>query len=115
MQQESIDDHHFLPLDAHWYLHHHAVFHKQKPGKTQVASDCSASYQLLQLSDKFQRRRDLTISKESSIAFMSDVEAMFHQVHVRPTDCDALRFLWWPDRNLALSPEEYEITVHLIY
>jgi hypothetical protein len=46
---------------------------------------------------------------------MSDVEAMFHQVHVRPTDCDALRFLWWPDRNLALSPEEYEITVHLIY
>jgi hypothetical protein len=44
---------------------------------------------------------------------MSDVEAMFYQVHVRPTDCDALRFLWWPDGNLAIPPEEYQMTVHL--
>ncbi len=44
---------------------------------------------------------------------MADVKAMFHQVHVRPTDCDALRFLWWPDGNLTSPPEEYQMTVHL--
>ena len=44
---------------------------------------------------------------------MSDVEAMFHQVRVRPSDCDALRFLWWPDGNLDQPPEEFQMMVHL--
>ena len=47
------------------------------------------------------------------MALMSDVEAMFHQVRVRPSDCDALRFLWWPDGNLDNQPEEYQMRVHL--
>ena len=38
---------------------------------------------------------------------------MFHQVRVRPSDCDALRFLWWPDGNLDSQPEEYQMRVHL--
>ena len=44
---------------------------------------------------------------------MSDVEAMFHQVRVRPSDCEALSFLWWPDGNLDTQPEEYQMRVHL--
>ena len=44
---------------------------------------------------------------------MSDVEAMFHQVNVKPDDCSALRFLWWPNGDLTLEPEEYMMTVHL--
>lgn len=44
---------------------------------------------------------------------MSDVEAVFHQVHVRPDDCNALCFLWWPDGDLCLEPEEFMMTVHL--
>lgn len=44
---------------------------------------------------------------------MADVEAMFHQVRVQPEDCDALRFLWWPDNDLARDPEEYQMMVHL--
>jgi len=47
------------------------------------------------------------------MAPMSDVEAMFHQIRVRPSDCDALRFLWWPDGNLDNQPEEYQMRVHL--
>jgi len=44
---------------------------------------------------------------------MSDVEAMFHQVRVSPDDCNALSFLWWPDGNMDLEPEELMMTVHL--
>lgn len=44
---------------------------------------------------------------------MSDVEAMFHQVHVKLEDCSALRFLWWPGGDLRLEPEELMMTVHL--
>ena len=44
---------------------------------------------------------------------MSDVEATFHQVSVNPEDHSALRFLWWPNGNLDLEPEEYMMTMHL--
>lgn len=44
---------------------------------------------------------------------MSDIKAMFHQVRVRPSDCDALRFLWWPDGNLDSDPGEFQMRVHL--
>ncbi|XP_028405229.1 uncharacterized protein LOC114527732 [Dendronephthya gigantea] len=44
---------------------------------------------------------------------MADVEAMFHQVRVRPPDCDSLRFLWWPDNDLSNEPAEYQMMVHL--
>lgn len=114
-------DHHLGSLDTHWYLLHHAVSHPQKPGKIRVVFDCSASYRGTSLNDQLLQGADLTNSlvgvitrfRKDLVAFMSDVEAMFYQVHVRPTDCDALRFLWWPDGNLAIPPEEYQMTIHL--
>ena len=45
---------------------------------------------------------------------MSDVEAMFHQVRVRPSDCDVLRFLWWPGGDLESQQDEYQMQVHLL-
>ncbi len=38
---------------------------------------------------------------------------MFHQVQVDPKDCNALRFLWWPDADFTKPPEEYQMQVHL--
>ncbi|XP_046862571.1 uncharacterized protein LOC124456080 [Xenia sp. Carnegie-2017] len=35
---------------------------------------------------------------------------MFHQVLVEPKDRDALRFLWWPNKNLSGEMEEYRMT-----
>ena len=35
-------------------------------------------------------------SIQSSHAVSADLEKMFNQVLVRPSDKDALRFLWWP-------------------
>ena len=116
-----VHDLHLGPLNTYWYLPHHAVFHPQKPGKVCVVFDCSANYWGTLLNDKLLQGPDLTNSlvgvirqfRPDPVAFMSDIEALFYQVHVRPTNCDALRFLWWLDGNLALQPEEYQMTVRL--
>ena len=108
-------------LGSHWYLPHHPVFHPQKPGKVRVVFDCSAKHGNTSLNDQLLQGPDLTNSLvgvltrfcEHPVAFMSDVEAMFHQVRVRPSDCDALRFLWWPEGNLDNPPKEYRMNVHL--
>ena len=55
----------------------------------------------------------LTRFKEEPVAFIGDSEAMFYQVRVPSEDCDALRFLWWPEGNFSEEPEEYEMRVHL--
>ena len=104
-----------------WYLPHHAVFHPQKPGKVRVVFDCSAKFQGTSLNDQLLQGPDLTNTlvgvltrfRQEQIAFMSDIEAMFYQVRVSPSDCDYLRFLWWPDGNLDKDPEEYQMLVHL--
>ena len=102
------------PLGTHWYLPHHPVFNPQKPGRIRVVFDCSAKHRGTSLNDQLLQGQDLTNSlvgvlsrfRQELIALMSDVEAMFHQVRVRPSDCDALRFLWWPDGNLEDQPQE---------
>lgn len=33
---------------------------------------------------------------EEEVAFSTDIEGMFYQTNVTPSDTDALRFLWWP-------------------
>lgn len=70
--------------------------------------DCSAKYRDKSLNDQLLQRLDLTNClvgvltrfQQDPVAFMSDVEAMFHQVRVSPEDRSALRFLWWPDGNM---------------
>ena len=51
--------------------------------------------------------------RQESIALVSDIEAMFHQVRVDPRDHDAVRFLWWPDDDVRQQPVEYRMEVHL--
>ena len=104
-----------------WYLLHHAVFHSAKPGKVRVVFDCSAKYRGRSLKDQLLQGPDLTNSLvgvltrfcEESVALMSDVEAMFHQVRVKPDDTNALCFLRWPNRYLNSQPQEFMMAVHL--
>ena len=104
-----------------WYLRHHAVFHPAKPGKVRVVFDCSAKHRGSSLNDKLLQGPDLTNSlvgvlsrfRQEAVAVMADIEAMFHQVKVTPEDCNALRFLWWPDGDLTAQPEELMMAVHL--
>ena len=104
-----------------WYLPHHPVFHPQKPGKVRVVFDCSAEYRGSSLNDQLLQGPDLTNTlvgvltrfREEPVAFMADVEAMFYQVRVQPSDCSYLRFLWWPEGDLEKEPEECQMLVHL--
>ena len=51
--------------------------------------------------------------RQEQIALAADIEAMFHQVRVHERDCDALRFLWWPNGDLDAQPSCYRMQVHL--
>ena len=105
-----------------WYLPQHAVYHPAKPGKVRVVFDCSAKYRGSSLNDKLLQGPDVTNSlvgilmrfRQESVALMSDVEAMFHQVGVKPSDCSALCFLWWLNGDLDSELEEYMMRVHLL-
>ena len=104
-----------------WYLPHHPVFSSSKPDKIRVVFDCAAAYHGTSLNDKLLQGADLTSSlfgvltrfRQEPVALMADIESMFHQVNVRLEDCNALRFLWWPQNDLNSEPEEFQMLVHL--
>jgi hypothetical protein len=103
-----------------WYLPHHAVYHPMKPNKIRVVFDCSASYEGTALNDRLLQGPDLTNTllgvltrfRQDSVAFMSDIESMFHQVRVSREHHDFLRFMWWPNGDLSQDLEEYCMVVH---
>ena len=109
------------PISSIWYLPHHAVVHPQKPDKVRVVFDCAARCQGTSLNDELLQGPDHTNNlvgvllrfRQEPIAVVGDVEAMFHQVKVPERDCDALRFLWWENGDLASDPKEYRMKVHL--
>ncbi len=46
--------------------------------------------------------------------FMNDLlDKDYARKVTSPSDCDALRFLWWPEGNLSEEPVDYEMRVHL--
>ena len=47
------------------------------------------------------------------IAFMCDLEAMFHQFKVAEEDRDYVRFYWWENGDTTRNPVQYRMTVHL--
>ena len=49
--------------------------------------------------------------RQEKVAFVCDIEGMFHQVNVAPEHRDYLRFLWSAD--ITSPPSEYRMTVHL--
>lgn len=103
------------------YIPHHAVTHPRKPGKVRVVFDCSAKYKGVSLNERVHQGPDLTNTlvgvlqrfRQEPVAFIADVEAMFHQVKVTPTDRDALRFLWWDEDDVNQRPSPYRMTAHL--
>ena len=51
--------------------------------------------------------------RKHPVPVIADIESMFHQVRVVPQNCDALRFLWWPEGGLKAEPKIYSMLVHL--
>ncbi len=103
-----------------WYLPHHGVYHPTKR-KLRVVFDCSAKFHGSSLNDQLLQGPDLTNSllgvltrfRLERVAFIGDIDAMFHQVRVIREHQNFLRFLWWPQGDLDASLQEYAMTVHL--
>jgi hypothetical protein len=103
-----------------WYLPHHPVVNPNKE-KIRIVFDCAAQYRGISLNDEALQGPDLTNKlvgvlvryRLREVAFMADIQGMFHQVKVAPQDQDVLRFLWWPEGNMNQVPEVYRMTVHL--
>ena len=103
-----------------WYLPHHPVVHPAKPEKVRIVYDCAATYKNTSLNHQLLQGPDqtnqlvgvLTRFRQEQVGLVSDIEAMFHQVLVEPQDCDALRFLWWPNADLSGELEEYRMVRH---
>ena len=103
-----------------WYLPHHGVYHPTK-GKLRVVFDCGAKHRGVSLNEKLLQGPDLTNSligvllrfRKHRIAMMADIEAMFYQVKVPPSQRSFLRFLWWRDGNFDNEPDIFEMTVHI--
>ena len=92
-----------------WYLLHHPVVHPLKPQKVRVVYDCAAKYKQVSLNEQLLQGPDeanqlvgvLSRFRQEPVGLVADIEAMFQQVLVEPSDCDVLRFLWWPDGDLT--------------
>ncbi len=103
-----------------WYIPHHGVHHPRK-GSLRVVFDCGATFQGTSLNRELLPGPNLTSSllgvllrfRNEVVAFMGDIQAMFHQVKVAEEDRDFLHFLWWPDGDITQDLREYRMTVHL--
>ncbi|XP_064635262.1 uncharacterized protein LOC135492633 [Lineus longissimus] len=104
-----------------WYLPHHPVLNPKKPEKTRIVFDCAARFRETSLNDRVLQGPDLTNKlvgvlikfRQEHVAFMADIEAMFHQVEVVKNDRDTLRFLWFEDGDISKDPKVYRMTRHL--
>ena len=104
-----------------WYIPHHGVYHPKKPGKIRVVFDASAEFKGESLNKHLLQGPDLTNSltgalcrfRKEPVAFICDIEGMFHQVNVNDEYRNLLRFLWWEVGDVEGPLVEYRMTVHL--
>ena len=93
-----------------WYKPHRGVAHPAKPGKVRVVFVCSAKYRSRSLNNQPISGPDLTNQlvgvltrfRKEQVAFIADVEAMFHQVSAPEGQTNLLRFLWLENIYLVL-------------
>ena len=102
--------------DRCWFLPHHAVTSKNKPGKIRVVFDAAATYAGVSLNTRLLTGPDLSQSsvgillrfRQERIGMAADIEEMFHQIAVREADQAALRFLW-RDMESERTPDVYQM------
>ena len=73
-----------------WYLPHHGIYHPSKPNKIKVVLDCSVEYKVRCLNKELLPGPDLANQlinvllrfRKETIAFMTDIEKMYFEIHV---------------------------------
>ena len=91
-----------------WYILHHGVCYPNKPGKICAVFDCSAEFQGRSINKELLSGPDLTSQIidiltrfcEEKIVFMSDVEAIYHQVQVPEDQQLFLKFPWCENHDI---------------
>ena len=100
---------------------HYGVYNTKTPGKIHVVFDCSGKFKGESLNDHLLSGPNLTNTLigvlchlcQEPIAFISDIEAMFHQFRVNPKHKNFLLFLWWENGDCNTAPYEYRMNRHL--
>lgn len=103
-----------------WYI---PVFPVTQPksGKVRLVFDSAASYRgtslngvLLSGPDQNNRLQGTLLRfRERPIAFVGDVEAMFHSFYVEPYHRDFLRFFWFANNDPTGELVQYRSNVHI--
>ena len=101
--------------DLQWYVPHLPVLNPNKPDKVRRVCNAASKFGGVSLNDNLMAGPDLLQSligiifrfREKEIALTADVEAMFLQVRVPPTDCKVLKFLWRENHTDPISVYEY--------
>ena len=90
-----------------WFIPHHGMYHKDKPGKVRVVFDCSPKFKGICHEWLYQGPYlnnnllgVLLRFRWKSIVIQADVESMFHQIQIPIEDRDLMRFLWCKDGNI---------------
>ena len=112
-QKGSCDKGTLPPCPSLWetliqYLPHCGVYHPCKRSKIRLVFDGSAKFQGTLLNKEVlpgpnlssQLIGVLTRFRTEEVAFMTNIEAMFHQVHIPKKERSSLWYLQWGDVNL---------------
>ena len=104
-----------------WYIPHHGFYHPSNPGKIRVVFNCSAEFQGKSINRKLLSGPDLTNQiigimarfREEKVAFMADIEAMYHQVLI-PDDQQRFRkFVCWSTDGINDEPQDFMMWTHV--
>ena len=109
------------PSTPCWYLPHFGVYHPQKPEKIRVVFDPAAENKGMYLNKVLLSGPDLTNNllgvllrfRQDIVAFVADIEQMFHSFLVQEQHRDLLRFFWYKDNDPKGELTEYRMKVHV--
>ena len=98
-----------------WYIPHHGIYHHKKPTKMRVVFDCSCTSlnKVLLQGPNNNLIGILCRIRREHVAFIGDIEHMFHQFQVPPPGRDHLRFLWFKYGDCQATPTTYRMKVFL--
>ena len=99
----SVDDQ-FCGSEEWCSIPHHPVLSSKRPDKVRISYDCVASAEGKSLNDFLLKGPDLMNFlvevllrfRKDKLPIVANLEAMFHQIRVLPSNRNALRFFWWP-------------------
>ena len=95
------------PSSPRWYLPHFGVYHPQKPDKIRVVFYSAEETKGTSLNKALLSGPDLTNNllgillrfRQDTVAFVADIEQMFHSFLVQEQHRDLLRFFWYKNND----------------